>query len=99
MKNKALLVKEASYVIKPINNTRSLFLILSPFLTIFLLLKLHVKNLHVMMKKLVKLYFKQQFQFQFQTMSKKKKNQFKRDPKCGQQLVPKAVECSSKGSA
>ena len=69
MKNKALLVKEASYVIKPINNTRSLFLILSPFLTIFLLLKLHVKNLHVMMKIFVKLYFKQQFQFQ--TMSKK----------------------------
>ena len=51
------------------------------------------------MKKFVKLYFKQQFQFQFQTMSKKKKNQFQMDPKCGQQLVPKAVECSSKGSA
>lgn len=97
MKNKALLVKEASYVIKPINNTRSFFLTLSPFLTIFLLLKLHVKNLHVMMKKFVKLYFKQQFQFQ--TMSQKKKNQFQRDPKCGQQLVPKGAECSSKGSA
>lgn len=51
-----------------------------------------------MMKKFVKLYFKQQFQFQ--TMSqKKKKNQFQRDPKCGQQLVPKGAECSSKGSA
>ena len=51
------------------------------------------------MKKFVKLYFKQQFQFQTMSKKKKKKNQFQRDPKCGQQLVPKAVECSSKGSA
>ena len=36
MKNKALLVKEASYVIKPINNTRSLFLILSIFDNLFI---------------------------------------------------------------